>query len=209
MFCLYCAQLGITLLRPLSQHSSVYLSGRKGICALAAKEWLADNFMSDVAHDMRGSLLPHEQPIFIEQLAFQKEELFFLYRLEKEQKKTALTFFSVTRLVRLSTGTMLWALLNELASNKNALFLITFAHFKTRMFHAVGCKLSPNLLQWFDSDCGIFQNEDKEQCGAALDWYLTTNQYKEKFSFFSVQMAKRDPNVSDVLASGVKWLQHL
>lgn len=146
---------------------------------------------------------------FVKIVEFHKEELCFLYALEKENKKSALTFFLVTGLLRLSNGTMLLALLDELAENKNVLFFITLAHFKNRLFHSVGCKFSRELIQWFDSDCGIFQSQHKEDFGKWLDFYLKQNQYKDKFSFFTVQIGERTPRLMDTLSNGVKYMRHL
>ena len=89
-------------------------------------------------------------------------------------------------------GTLLLALLEELAGNKNVQFLITLTHFKNRLFHSVGCKFSRELIQWFDSDCGIFQSNHKEDFGRWLDFYLKENHYKDKFSFFAVNYIKNN-----------------
>lgn len=196
------------LLRPLCQQSSVYLAGHQGICAIAAKEWLASNFMTK-DWDKGEINSENYSANFIKTVEFSKDELFYLYSVEKENKKNALTFSLVTGLLRLSNGALILALLDELAENKNVCFLITFAHFKNRIFHSVGCKFSQECIQWFDADCGIFQSEQKESFPHWLDFYLKENQYTNKFSFFNVQIGKRDPSFVDTLLSGVKYMRHL
>lgn len=200
--------LSTIVLRPLCQQGSVYLAGHRGICAIAAKEWLASNFMSD---DRDTSEINSENysASFIKTVQFSKEELFFLYAREKMNKKSTLTFSLVTGLLRLSNGALILALLDELSENKNVCFLITFAHFKNRLFHSVGCKFSQELIQWFDADCGIFQSQQKENFHHWLDFYLKENQYSNKFSFFNVQIGKSAPKLTDTLLSGVKYMRHL
>lgn len=192
-------QFSTAVLRPLCQQRSVYIAGHQGICALAAKEWLASNFMNDENNSNH----------FIHTAEFSKKELFFLYAIEKENKKCALTFSLVTGLMRLSNGTLILALLEELAEKQNACFLITFAHFRHRLFHAVGCKFSQNLIQWFDSDCGIFQSVQKDRFHHWLDFYLKENQYTTKFSFFNVKIGKTAAKITDPLLNGIKCMRHL
>ena len=201
------SQFGTTIIRPLCQQASVYLAGHKGICAKASQEWLADNIIAEPN-------LPHAYSVdelarFVKKVTFHKEELCFLYALEKKNIKNTLTFFPVTGLLRLSHGAMLLALLDELSEQKNTRFFITFAHFRNRLFHSVGCKFNQDLIQWFDSDCGIFQNHHKENFGRWLDFYLTQNNYKDKFSFFTIQIAEHKPKITDKLSNGIKYTQHL
>ena len=200
--------LSTIVLRPLCQQSSVYLAGHRGICAIAAKEWLASNFMRD---DLDTSQIYSENysASFIKTVQFNKEELFFLYAREKANKKSTLTFSLVTGLLRLSNGGLILALLDELSENKNVCFLITFAHFKHRLFHSVGCKFSQELIQWFDADCGIFQSKQKENFHHWLDFYLKENRYTNKFSFFNVQIGQSAPELTDTLLNGVKYMRHL
>ena len=117
--------------------------------------------------------------------------------MEQENKKNALTFFLVTGLLRMSNGASLWSLLNELSANKDIRFFITFIHFRNMLVHSVGCKFNQELVQWYDSDCGIFQSQRNANFGHWLDFYLTQNQYKEKFSFFTVHVGEKSPGLSE------------
>ncbi len=202
-------QFGVTVVRPLCQQISAYLAGHRGICAIAARAWLANHFMSHAPNIVVTNIAGGCFDNFIKKVEFQKEELYFLYELEKHRKKIALTFFLVTGLRRLSNGVMLLALLDELSENKNVLFLITFAHFRHRHFHAVACKFSQELIQWFDSDCGIFQSQNKDNFSKWLDFYLKHNQYQDKFSFFTVHKGEPAPRLTDRLSNGIKYIRHL
>lgn len=193
-------EFNTTVLRPLCQQLSIYIAGHKGICALSAREWLANNFMNNIKYTSGiSSINSSDEKSFVKLFEFSKDELLFLYDVEKKKIKSSLTFFFVTGILRLSNGSMILSLLEELSGNKRACFLITFAHFRNRIFHSVGCKYSQELIQWFDSDCGIFQSQDKNKFGDWLDFYLKQNKYLNKFSFFNVQLGKSNPALLDVL----------
>ena len=197
-------QFGTTMTRLLSQQNSVYLAGHKGICAPAAKEWLADNFMCD-AQSQAQNVIEN----FVKAVEFKKEELSFLYAREEKNIKNALTFCFITGFVRLSNGAMLLSLLARLSENKDTYYFINFVHFRNRLSHAVGCKFIQNRIEWFDSDCGIFQSQHKERFGHWLDFYLETNHYKDKFSFFTVSVGERAPRAMNSLLNGDKFIRNI
>ena len=188
------------VLRLLSQQCSLFLSGHDGICAIAAKEWLAGNFMAE-NRQVSGSN-------FVERVAFRKQELCYLYAREEERSQTALMFFLVSGPQWQIHGALMIALLDALSKNKPTLFFIKLVHLKKQLVHSVGCKYDLERIQWFDSDCGIFESHDKKKFVPWLDFYLEKNQYKEKFSFFSVYVAERSPTLGRMVENGVDFARH-
>jgi hypothetical protein len=189
-----------SVLRLLSQQCSLFISGHKGICDIAVREWLSGSFMTDNV-TFSGSN-------FIEKVELNKQELCYLYALEKEKKKSELIFSLVAGLHRLTHGGMMLALLDELSNNKPSCFFITLVHFRSRLFHSIGCKHAPERIQWFDSDCGIFESYNKKAFASWLDFYLEKNKYKEKFSFFTVHVGERSRTLESTIQNITSYASH-